>query len=543
MGRTVFWPNSGCYTDSVKEKFLNFYKAIANNKYIVWLTTDKKRLAFLTTGFVLLVVITTLLLQSGRPAMDQQTKKQGMTFEVSIPQNTPTDDTVHIYFQNQQHYKMTKIADYKFSITLSETELNSDEDGQLKYRYSRNGHNFNSADYLEPDTNDYFWTQKGRTTTFKSNYVQKDSVGRWRWFPAVDQPIEQTSSLVPIGSFTPRIGSTTFLSGQIIEDLYVEAFRDFFEDTAAHMKNVGYRLVEIDPPWQWTEENRLPKVKNLVKDNPNYPDDATLKQEILAFKKRGIKVMLGPQLCCNELSTQNRSPQWWDAYFSETANFLVHFAGLAEETGVDYLHYAAPVGYDEPDYSQRWSKVFGQIRTVYSGKVGQMVWNFASDIGQIIPTANDIKWGDELDYFYIAIDTPLSLKDDPTDNELMLAAGTMLDGAKQLYNEFNKPLFIRTTYFNVAKTWKGNSFYSIASIPQTSDSEKDLEDSKYSWSGQDLARVVQAYFRAIAERPWVVSYAQFSYGHWLTPLAADLSVRGKPAEDIWKKWNNLIYAQ
>lgn len=117
----------------------------------------------------------------------------------------------------------------------------------------------------------------------------------------------------------------------------------------------------------------------------------------------------------------------------------------------------------------------------------------------------------------------------------------MLDGVKQLYDRYQKPVFVRTAYNNVRKSWLGNTYYDISSIPWVSDPEQKLKESKYAFGPHDQARVLNAYFRAIAERPWVIGLAQFGYTHWEYPLAADLSVRGKPSEDLWRKWNALIY--
>src|SRR3989344_6587593 len=117
-------------------------------------------------------------------------------------------------------------------------------EGKIKYRYSRNGYDFNTAEYLEPDTNDYFWTEKGRSVTYKDGATQKDTVERWRWFPEGSVPIIKATSIEPKGVFLDRVGGEKFMSGQIIEDLYVESFRDFFNSTAKHMKGVGYKLAE-----------------------------------------------------------------------------------------------------------------------------------------------------------------------------------------------------------------------------------------------------------------------------------------------------------
>lgn len=465
-----------------------------------------------------------------------------MTFEVTVPKNTPSDDIIYIYTNDQRGKRMKKIDSSTHRVKLTREQIGIDEmEDTVKYRYTRNDANFWTAEYLEPDTNDYFWEKLGRQVPLRIGKTQRDEISRWRWFPPDHVPIVRTTPVEPVGEFLPRINSEPFRSGQILEDLFIEGFRDHFATTAKHLKEIGYTWVEIDPPWQWMEEGDLPKVANLAKDSPNYPDDQTLIDEIRAMKSQGLKVMLGPQLCCTTLSTQDRSQQWWDVYFTETTNFLVHFAKIAQETGVDAIHYAVQNDYQGNDYATRWSAVFKEVRKYFSGEVGEMVWNATEGQSAIFPDANFIKWGNELDYFYIAIDAPITKSDNPTDDELKQGAAKMLDGAKQLYDQYKKPVFVRTTYFNVKKTWKGNSFYSISSVPWFHDPEQKLKDSKYKFGPDDQARVIQAYFRAIAERPWIQGFAQFGYTHWEYPLSADLSIRGKPSEDLWRKWNRLIY--
>ncbi len=468
----------------------------------------------------------------------QQKPGEAMTFSVTIPANTLPGDTVQLYAQ--KGYEMARTGNRTFSVTLPRAELSPNEDGTIRYRYTRNGYDFHTAEFLEPDTNDYFWTQRGRSTTFRAGAVQNDTIARWRWFPPDGTPIVRTTALEPAGTFLPRERGL-FRSGQIIEDLYVPAFHPFLNSTAAHLAAAGYTWVELDPPLQWAEADGLPKVVNRINDSPNYPDDQALIDEITAYKQHGLKVMLGPQLCCTELSTQNRSKEWWDAYFRETTAFLTHMAEVGESAHADAIHYAVGHDYGEPDYAERWSSVFREVRKHFSGEVGEMLWNFGSEPGAIIPDADYITWGAELDYFYIAIDTPISLEDAPTDADLEAGAARMLDGAEQLHKRYGKPIFVRTTYFSVKQTWKGNSFYSIGSVPWISSEERELAEGPYALGTEDLARVVNAYFRAIAARPWVIGYAQFGYSHWENPLVPALSVRGKPAEDLWSKWNAKIY--
>ena len=239
-----------------------------------------------------------------------------LVFEVTIPENTPEGDTVWIYVR-QIPYKMIKKSSYTYTITLNETQLFGGgyvpQGGEkIRYRYSRNGYDFRTAEYLVPtpeepdrDTDNYFWTKHGREISYKPGKIQKDTIERWRWFPEGEM-ITKTTGLEPSGKFLPRVNNVQFRSGQTIEDLYVPAFHDFFNSTAKHLKDQEFTWVEIDPPWQLIEVDDLPRVANDMENNPNYPDDEAFLEEVRAYKKQGLKVLIAPQLCCSPPDTTNR---------------------------------------------------------------------------------------------------------------------------------------------------------------------------------------------------------------------------------------------
>ena len=497
--------------------------------------------------------------QISEPEIKPEMPIKEMTFEVTVPKNTPEGDTVWVYIKQIPH-QMEKIGDSTFSITLREAQLFGEGNilglnEKLRYRYSRNGYEFRTAEYLTPtpeepdrDTSNYFWTAHGREIDYQPGKIQKDTIERWRWFPP-EGMITKTTPLEPSGKFLPRVNNLQFRSGQTIEDLYVPAFHDFFNSTAQHLKEQGYTWIEIDPPWQWVEENGFPKAFNDVKNNPNYPDDQTFVEEVKAYKDRGLKVLIAPQLCCNPLDTMNRTEEWWRAYFDETERFLLHFASLAEQANADAFSYAIGTWETEAaaiDIEKEWRRIFGNIRNVFSGEVGQMVWVLGPEVSPApvpIPQPEEVPWVEVLDFILVASDFPLSMKDDPTNEELQKSAEAVLDGMKVFYDTYQKPIVIRNGYFNVRYSWKGQAFYSIGSIPWISDPEAALEESKYEFDTQDHARTVQAYFKAIAKRPWVIGYFHFGYTHWEDPLSPWMSIRGKPAEDIWRKWNGAIYPE
>ncbi len=481
-----------------------------------------------------------------------------MTFEVTIPTNTFEGDTVWIYIWQTSH-KMIKKNDFIYTVTLNETQLFGDEyapkpGDAIRYRYSRNGYNFHTAEYLAPtpkepdrDTDNYFWTKYGRKVGYEPGKIQKDTIERWRWFPEEGVQIIKTTTIEPEGEFLPRINQIAFRSGQTIEDLYDPSFHDFFNSTTKHIKEQGYTWVEIDPPWQWTEENGLPRIRNDFANNPNYPNDEIFLEEVRAYKIEGLRILIAPQVCCTPIDTTNKPKEWWDAYFDEKEKFLVHFANLSEQADADAFMYAVSSWEDYPktlDLDSEWRNIFNSIRNVFSGEVGEMIWILGPEVSAIpksIPDATFVSWGDTLDFFLVATEFPLSTKDNPSDEELIEGAKRVVDVGKEFYDKFGKPIIIRNGYFNVKYSWKGQTFYQIDSVPWLSDPEVKLKESIYEFATTDHTRTINSYFQAIAERPWIIGYFHFGYTHWEDPLSPWMSIRGKSTEDLWRKWNEVIY--
>lgn len=490
------------------------------------------------------------LVSQGLSSAPSSVKTEGITFVVQIPKNTPPDEHIYIFKAGQQEVKMQRVGPFTYQISLSKEELHTDAGSTVRYRYTR-GRDFRTAEYLEPDTNDAFWTYSARrTTTFAPGKVQRDIIGRWRWYPSGEQELDRTTKITPTGTFEPRIGNREFRSGQVFVDLYVEPFRERFAPTAAHMKDQGYRWVTLAPPWDWITTDPLPKVGNslelgMSRDNPNYPNDATLIEHIRSFKKVGLKVLLLPQICCTPIEHRNRSTGWWEVYFAEVERFLVHHGRIAEQLGVDAFTYAvntSPLELSPLNNDERWRKIWQNVRSVFNGDIGQSVWNTIDPIrAGVIPDEKMITWADMLDFIYVHIDGALSLKDNPSDGELIEGAAKILDAAKIFYTKYQKPIMVQTAYFNVRYTWKGSQFYDIASVPEEGNSEADLGKSIYRFNADDLVRTINAYFEAIRTRPWVIGLAQFGYEPHEYPLSPRHSIHGKPAEDLWRKWNALIY--
>lgn len=476
-----------------------------------------------------------------------------ITFVVTVPKNTPSGDA--IYMENHQSngiraYRMKKAGSWTYRISFSPNELSRGTDGRYHYRYVRNRAGFHGAEHIAPDDFAYREKHLGRSIPFSqvlAGGVQRDTIRRLRWFPHGNQPIKRRTALEPSGPILPRVNNTPFRSGQGIIDYWTPEFDPFVKPTARHLKSLGYGWAAIFPPWQWIKQDPLPVAGNErelgLGESPNYPNDAKLLGHLRAFRRAGLKVHLAPQLCCTTISTKDRSQAWWWQYFSEVERFILHHARLAQKARVDSfmvdLFDAQQSGL--PDLQSRIDGLVRKVREVYKGELGTIMWigGETPETASIYPSVNELTMVKDID-FYMAITTAsISTSEAPTDEELKVGTGKVLDVVKELYETTGKPTIILLQSYGVQKAWKGDAYIRQKPIPGAGDNAARKKFHRF--SSADQARTVHAYFEALRDRPWITGLWHFGYEFWEYPLLPDWSIRGEPAEDVFRKWNRVAY--
>jgi hypothetical protein len=513
-----------------------------------------------TTSILFLLILIALIGIFYYQGQSNQTgeKSNNFTFKVTVPENTPDQDIIHVLITDipphSKEIPMKKVGPFTYEISFSQSDLNKAYDfPKIKYRYDRNGMGFNTAEFLpvgiEKEPNIAPEKEEGsnyayRLATFEKGKMQEDTITRWRWFPEGRIVKEDISNLGPTGKFPARVGGRKFLSGAGIEDLYNLQMDPFFDILANRIKEKGYNFVVLYPPLQMKEVKGKPKIVNDLENNPNYPNDEKLIEHINAFKKKGLKVFMEPQVCCEAIDTSNKPASWWNTYIKETTAFVVKHAKAAEKAGVDALLFEGyNIDQEIPGYSQKMQAMFNKMKKHYKGETFAKVIPFlpenAGTPQGFLPDLDRMSWADDVDFFVYDGEGALSQKSDPTKEELATGAGKLIDLTKTVYDTFGKPVLVRSSYFAVKQSWKSTSFYQTITIPT-----EEKYDLGYGSGGElstyDQARVDNAFFEAISRRPWVIGFVHFGYYHWDMPTLPHWSIRGRSAEDVWVKWNKIF---
>lgn len=99
------------------------------------------------------------------------------------------------------------------------------------------------------------------------------------------------------------------------------------------------------------------------------PDDEQWRKLFAAARQRGLKVLFMPKI----LLSEPRGDEWrgvidpghgWDEWFEQYGKFVLHYARLAAEGGVDVFVVGSELASTEK-HTQRWKKLIAQVRSAF----------------------------------------------------------------------------------------------------------------------------------------------------------------------------------
>jgi hypothetical protein len=338
-----------------------------------------------------------------------------ITFIVNVPASTPTTDSISIQF-NPGYSWMETIPMWPIGDGLWEFVLASPLDGldTISYRYCREGQ-CGSADDLQTMGNSTEIT----TTTRVANpslygSTISDTVQSWAWI----SPIQ--SATVPDVSIQPR--GPGFITGVEFQNGYHPSWGPLWMKAIADVQQSGANWLVLTPSWSFTR--LAPPVLELV------PGKDVLWAEqantIIQARDSGLTTALFP---IPNFPTEPslwweaapRDFSWWVSWFDHYRDFLLHFADMADRTGVqtlilggDWLDPALPGGTlvdgttsNVPvDVDARWREIIRQVRTRYQGTI---LWAlpFPQDLQE------PISFIDAVDGVYLMWSAPLAKKGNP----------------------------------------------------------------------------------------------------------------------------------
>ena len=252
------------------------------------------------------------------------------------------------------------------------------------------------------------------------------------------------------------------------------------------------------------------------------PSDESLRFAIRKMGELNIKVTLKPHLDIIQSEGRWRgeigftNPADWQAWFASYADFVLHYARLAQEEDVQMLCIGTELTTATLSHPELWRELIKKIRGVYSGKLTYAA-NWSDEF-------SDIAFWDQLDYAGIDSYFPLVASDNPTEEQLKSVWQDWLKMIEPWQKRINKPVIFTEIVY---KSAVGSADEPWAHSPAGS-VDLELQSNCY-----------QALLATFYDKPWFYGLYWWYWG--ANPEMGGKFHRGftpqnKPAQEVVKEW-------
>ncbi len=276
--------------------------------------------------------------------------------------------------------------------------------------------------------------------------------------------------------------------------------------------------------------------------NPSMVTDNEIRRAISLARENNLKIILKPVVNVRdgtwrawikfETADGETDMQAWDKWWADFRQFLLHYAGIAEETGSEMLCLGCEMESTEK-FEERWRNLIAEIRKVYSGAI-----TYNANHG----TEHKITWWDAVDIISLSAyypvgtdDVGLALKDNlsmvpPSDSSLEAIKHRwkpIKENLRELSKKFNRPiLFIELGVCSA----KG-----FSAAPWTH------HQPGMQYDGDEQRRYYQATIETFWDEPWFIGFTWWAWPSSLYSLEeartdTGFCIYGKPAEQLVREW-------
>ncbi|WP_235296932.1 glycoside hydrolase family 113 [Portibacter marinus] len=252
--------------------------------------------------------------------------------------------------------------------------------------------------------------------------------------------------------------------------------------------------------------------------------DSVFIDVINSIYERDMYVMLKPHLWMRKgwrSDIKHNSEQGWEDWFESYRCNLIHYAIMAEHTGVDMLCIGTELRSSILKQPKMWSSLIDEIREIYSGKLTYAA-NWDAEYA-------DIPFWSEMDFIGIQAYYPLTSQPYPELHEIQAGWKKHLRMPESFSKKYQKPVLFteigyRSDHIATIEPWLWNSQLDSTSIQCT--------------KTQNLA--YEALFRELWHKEW---FAGMFFWQWHNTSSdrhhhenRDFTPRFKPAENTIARW-------
>ncbi len=456
-------------------------------------------------------------------------------FNVIVPANTPSSDTISIQFNP---YGWTETIPmwplggnhwvYKLYGPLNML-------GSFHYRYCRNDQ-CGSAD--DAATANSPATGRSVSTSLTDQNIQ-DTVNAWIWWPETE-PV--TLVAVPVH---PR--QNGFWAGIEFQNSYRPNWQALYPSAMQNVQALGANYLVLAPTWTATSYDPLVFAPTPGSD-PLWRDMLQAVQYGRA-QNMNVAIYAVPRFLPSTpdfWQKAARTPEWWNSWFDRYRALALYNADLATQSGAQALILGGPAvlpalpggtladgsSSNVPaDAETRWRNMLSEVRKRFTG---QVLW--AHPYGNTFPPAPPFI--DQVDAVYLLWSAPLVTGSSSAVDAMTTEAGRRLDtDILPFLQAANKPVVIAPDYPSaqgaaagcVPSGGGGCLDWNVLArpYPDTPSAALDLK-------GQ--ADLYQAMLQAINQRDWIGGFISRGYYPAVSLMDKSSSVRGKMSADLLWYW-------
>jgi hypothetical protein len=283
----------------------------------------------------------------------------------------------------------------------------------------------------------------------------------------------------------------------------------------------------VQTPFGWQASHDSPEIELHTDGGVLWGEtDQGLETTTLLARERGIRTLLKPHLWLNRTEGKWRadiamdSAEAWRRWFADYREFILHYARLAERLEIEALAIGTELHATIRQRPADWRRLIAEVRAVYPGKLTYSA-NWYREF-------EEVGFWEDLDYIGIQAYFPLTDREDPTVEELMVGWQRHLPAIAAVARRTGRPvLFTEMGYRNSSdaaiEPWRW---------PNRTERRAGATDA------ETQARCYEAFFRTFWRRPW---FAGAYIWKWFPergsrPPGISFSPQGQAAAVVLASW-------
>lgn len=460
-----------------------------------------------------------------------------ITFDVTVPANTPASDTVSLQlnplFGWTEPIPMWPLGANRWAYVLNSPPGLT---GELRYRFCRNDQ-CGSADDSQTMGNE----NPGYPIT--PGIVAQtvvETIDSWAW-------LGTQSTGEPITAPPVAVRGAGFLAGVELQPSFHPSWVPLVPRMLDEVQHMSANWVILTPTWSFTRQ--APPVLEQVTGQDALLQDLAAQIDAVHGRSLNAALFPSPHFPGDPAAWWQTAPRdfaWWQAWFASYRSFLLHHAGLAAQRsaqalilGGDWLEPALPGGTladgttsgAPEDTEARWRTLIQEVRAIYPGPI---LWALSYDQA----FTNPPPFLDAVDQVYVLFSSRLADRPDPLPEELQAEAERLLDtGLLPLQASTGKPIILAAAY--PSANGAGQACFpddTGSCLPLDALARPNPPVETIGIDLQEQADIYSALLNAVNQRTWISGFVTRGFYPPASLQDPSASVRGKPAQDVTGYW-------